>query len=201
MALLTFTGVMLPSWSSGRASGNDKDHGGTAGLLEIHVFVFNRPLAFERLWRSLSAAKPTQHLRTEVVIHQVTRGVPRIQRLLCQYFPSLFWTKKKKKKDYDPKEEADWRRQRALLLPLAGTASSHGHVRVAFGFAQRGLKATMFEAWSPQGGSSKPCATDNTHITQHAGPLTSRAQDPRTLRFFSKTMWSCPSISSSTASE
>jgi hypothetical protein len=81
--LFTLTGIQS-SRSSSYAAG--EDHANNGGLLEVHVFVFNRPQVFERLWQSLNAARPTKQLRTQVIIHQVSLNKTRIQRSLRLFF-------------------------------------------------------------------------------------------------------------------
>jgi hypothetical protein len=105
--------------------------------LVVHCFAFDRPNNFKRLWTSLSHAKPTV-LDVSFIIHV----------------------------DYDPKKSEDWQSQVDVATTLSGTRTRHGPVTAIFATANRGLRATMLEAWAPVAGEYAMFLEDDIEVSE-----------------------------------
>jgi hypothetical protein len=108
-----------------------------APLLEIHCFAFDRPEHFQRLWTSLTAAKPTI-LQVHIVVHV----------------------------DYDNSNSSGWQRQVAFVTGIANTQTRHGPVSAIFATENRGLRATMLEAWAPLPGQYAMFLEDDIEVSE-----------------------------------
>lgn len=109
---------------------------GVLPALVIHIFTFNRPDKFARLWTSLMAAQQSR-LPTSLVIHV----------------------------DYDAKRSDEWQRQVADAKELANTICTHGPVAVIFAARPKGLRDTMLEAWSPMPGEYAMFLEDDIEVS------------------------------------
>eukprot|EP00730_Choanoeca_flexa_P017861 TRINITY_DN8643_c0_g1_i5.p1 TRINITY_DN8643_c0_g1~~TRINITY_DN8643_c0_g1_i5.p1 ORF type:complete len:818 (+),score=165.31 TRINITY_DN8643_c0_g1_i5:29-2482(+) len=105
--------------------------------LSIHCFAFDRPENFQRLWSSLSRAKPTV-LDITFTIHV----------------------------DYDDSNSESWRAQVDMATTLSGTRTRHGPVTTIFATANRGLRATMLEAWAPVEGEYAMFLEDDIEVSE-----------------------------------
>ena len=93
--------------------------------LVIHCFAFNRPRQFVRLWNSLTRAERAERMTTSIVIHV----------------------------DRDNQNSSGWRTQLDLATQLSQTRNyKHGPVSAIFASENKGLRATMLEAWAPVAG-------------------------------------------------
>ena len=116
---------------AGRESFRDDDDGVGDGAtkngmasplaLSVHLFAFNRPHKFAKLWSSLASAQVST-LPSHIVIHI----------------------------DYDAKGSPEWRLQVAEAKKLVGSSTRHGPVSVLFAAKPKGLRVTMLEAWAPR---------------------------------------------------
>lgn len=90
--------------------------------LVVHCFAYNRPANFKRMWESLMATVPTAGLATSVVIHV----------------------------EHDDDGGESWRQQVEMVQSYARPGRcAVGPVSAVFGTKNKGLRASMLEAWAP----------------------------------------------------
>lgn len=106
--------------------------------LTVHLFGFNRPKQFVKLWNTLTQAEPATQLTTSVVIHI----------------------------DHDETNSTDWQLQLDLARHISEKGDyRHGPVSVLYASKNKGLRATMIEAWAPLDGEYAMFLEDDIEVS------------------------------------
>lgn len=104
--------------------------------LVVHLFAFNRPSKFAKLWESLQQAERTR-IPCSIVVHV----------------------------DCDAERSSEWQQQVTAALALKSNDSIHGPVSVILAARPKGLRVTMLEAWAPREGEYAMFLEDDIEVS------------------------------------